>query len=60
MTLASSEFIQLAKLQARAMGFPDLRIIVIQHPLGGIDPSEVLAKVPDAATQVSTLMGADA
>lgn len=42
------------------MGFPDLRIIVIPHPLGGIDPAEVIAKVPEAAAQVSKLMGAEA
>lgn len=41
------------------MGFPGLRIITIQHPLGGIDPEEVLAKVPDAASAVSMLMGVD-
>lgn len=57
--MASSEFVQLARLQARAMGFPGLRIITIQHPLGGIDPEEVLAKVPDAASAVSMLMGVD-
>jgi len=39
------------------MGFPDLRIIVIDHPLGGIEPEEVLAKVAGAATSVSELMG---
>lgn len=50
---------QLARLQARAMGYPDLRIIVIEHPLGGIEPDEVLAKVPDAAASVSRLMGVD-
>jgi hypothetical protein len=57
--LATSAFIQLAHLQARAMGFPDLRIITIEHPLGGIDPEEVLKKVPDAASSVGSLMGAD-
>lgn len=50
---------QLARLQARAMGYPDLRIVVIEHPLGGIEPDEVLAKVPDAAAAVSSLMGVD-
>ena len=39
------------------MGYPDLRIVVIQHPLGGIEPAEVLAKVPDAAASVGKLMG---
>lgn len=38
------------------MGFPELRIITIQHPLGGISPEEVLQKVPDASTAVSELM----
>ena len=41
------------------MGFPDLRIISIEHPLGGIEPEEVLRKVPDAAAAVSDLMGAN-
>ena len=40
------------------MGFPDLRLIAIEHPLGGIEPDEVMAKVPGAAGQVGTLMGA--
>ena len=41
------------------MGYPDLRIVGIQHPLGGIDPDEVLANVPGAAAAVSSLMGVD-
>jgi len=39
------------------MGFPDLRILVIQHPLGGIPPEEVLQKIPDAVDEVSELLG---
>lgn len=42
------------------MGFPDLRIITIEHPLGGIEPAEVLEKVTGAAGQVSQIMDADA
>jgi hypothetical protein len=39
------------------MGYPGLRIIVIPHPLGGIPPEEALAKVPDAVSAVTDLMG---
>jgi len=39
------------------MGFPDLRMIVIPHPLGGIPPEEVLAKVPAAADAVGERFG---
>ena len=39
------------------MGYPALRLIVIPHPLGGIPPEEVLAKVPDAVSAVTGLMG---
>ena len=39
------------------MGYPDLRILVIQHPLGGIPPEEVLQKVPGAVSDVTQLMG---
>ncbi len=39
------------------MGHPDLHIITIQHPLGGIEPDEVLLKVPGAVADVSSSMG---
>lgn len=42
------------------MGFPDLRILVVQHPLGGIPPEEVLQKIPDAVAGVSELLGMNA
>ena len=39
------------------MGYPDLRILVIQHPLGGIPPEEVMQKVPGAVAIVSQIAG---
>lgn len=39
------------------MGYPDLRILVIQHPLGGIPPEDVLQKVPGAVETVSQIAG---
>ncbi len=55
-TLTTNEFESLARLQARAMGFPDLRIITIQHPLGGITPAEAEAKAVGTIDQVVRLI----
>ena len=41
------------------MGYPDLRIIVIQHPLGGIPVEEVMQKIPGAVSDVSQFIGVD-
>jgi hypothetical protein len=45
--LATNEFEKLARFLAKSMGFPDLRIVVIPHPLGGIPEEE--AKIKGAA-----------
>ena len=37
------------------MGFPDLRIFTITHPLGGVPESAALAKVEGAAASVAEL-----
>ncbi len=36
-TVASDRFLELGRLQARTLGFPDLRLVVIPHPLAGLD-----------------------
>jgi len=51
--LATDAFVRLAELQSKAMGFPDLDLVVIEHPLGGIDPAEVRDKAAEAATTVA-------
>jgi hypothetical protein len=53
--LATVEFEALARLQARSMGYPDLRIVTIPHPLGGIAPADAVAKADDAAATVARL-----
>ncbi len=55
-TLATSEFEQLSRLQARAMGFADLRIITIEHPLGGVRAEQALDKAEGAAETVSAMI----
>ena len=47
-------FESLAKLQAKAMGLPDLPIILIEHPLGGIPAEQAIAKARTIAEQVGT------
>jgi hypothetical protein len=46
-------FESLAKLQAKAMGLPDLPIVMIEHPLGGIPAEQAIAKAQAIAEQVA-------
>ena len=57
-TVATDAFARLAALQARSMGYPGLAVVVVPHPLGGIDPQQVQAKVAAAADAVVELVQA--
>lgn len=50
--VCSEPFVKLAKTQAKVFGVPDLPLIVIQHPLGGLDMEGVRARVAIAAPQM--------
>ncbi len=39
--ICSTPFLDLAKAQARVFGVPDMPLIVIPHPLGGISIDDV-------------------
>ena len=39
-TVATDSFLELGRHQARTLGFPDLRLVVIPHPLAGLDRAE--------------------
>jgi len=39
--VCSDAFVPLATAQARVFGAPDLPLIVIPHPLGGLGPEDV-------------------
>ncbi|MFN0091530.1 MAG: hypothetical protein ACKVWR_14880 [Acidimicrobiales bacterium] len=56
-TLATDAFVRLAALQSKAMGHPDLAVVVIDHPLGGIPHDEVLVKAKAAAAAVVERLG---
>lgn len=59
-TVATDSFTRLAALQSKAMGMPDLAVVVIEHPLGGIEPEHVRDKARGALGDVVGLLGSRA
>ena len=45
----ATAFVRLAALQSKAMGHPDLAVVLVEHPLGGLEPDEVREKAQVAA-----------
>jgi hypothetical protein len=56
--LATSDFERLSRYQAKAMGLPDLRLVVIPAPLGGTPPEEALKKLPAAMETIAAMFDA--
>ena len=56
--VCSEPFLKLARNQARTFGVPDLPLIVIPHPVGGIEMSEVKARSERALPQLTELLRA--
>ncbi len=54
--ICSEPFVKLAKTQARVFGVPDLDLIVIPHPLGGLDMDGVKARLDVASPQLLGLI----
>ena len=52
----SGPFLKLGKAQARTVGVPELPLLEITHPLGGISIDEVRARSEQAAPQFATLI----
>jgi hypothetical protein len=52
----SGPFLKLGKAQARTFGVPELPLLEITHPLGGISIDEVRARSEQAAPQFATLI----
>ena len=50
--ICSEAFLNLARTQSRVFGVPDLPLIVIPHPLGGIAMNEVKARAEQALPQL--------
>lgn len=54
--ICSEPFLRLAQTQARVFGVPDLPIILIPHPLGGIDLEGVKSRAEAAVPQAVRLI----
>lgn len=54
--IISEPFLKLGKTQARVFGVPDLSLLLIPHPLGGLALGEVEARAAHAIPQVLKLI----
>jgi hypothetical protein len=54
--VCSNAFLKLGQTQARIFGVPDLPLLVIQHPLGGLDLESVKGRAEVAAPQLVKLL----
>ena len=54
--VCSTPFEKLGRAQARVFGAPDLSLVMIQHPLGGIQIDEVRSRAQQALPKVLALI----
>jgi hypothetical protein len=54
--VCSEPFVKLAKTQARVLGIPDLPLMLIPHPLGGLSLDKVQERANVAIPQVADLI----
>jgi hypothetical protein len=54
--IVSEPFLKLGKTQARVFGVPDLPLLVIPHPLGGLSLEQVEGRAQHAIPQVVKLV----
>ena len=54
--ICSTPFEKLGRAQARVFGVPDLPLVMIEHPLGGLAMVDVRARAAQAAPQVVALL----
>ena len=57
-TVCTNRFEVLARVTATSMGMPNLPLVIVPHPVGGISPEEVKAKADSIIENViSRLLG---
>ena len=54
--ICSEPFVKLGKNQAHTFGVPDLPLLIIPHPLGGLALADVKARAEQAITQFVALI----
>ncbi|HEY4025028.1 MAG TPA: hypothetical protein VGO86_01250 [Candidatus Dormibacteraeota bacterium] len=57
MTVTSDRFLELGRLQSRALGRPDLLMAVIPHPLAGLDRAAAVERGRVAGREIVRLLG---
>jgi hypothetical protein len=55
----TSEFVREAEIQRAALGMPDLKPVVIDHPLSTISDAEIDARAARAAEQAARIWQGD-
>ena len=58
--ICSDPFRNLAKTQAQVLGVPELPLVMIPHPLGGLSLEDVQKRADVAVPQVVNLIGEQA
>ena len=51
----TTEFVREAEVQRAALGMPDLKAVVIEHPLSTLSDSEIDARAAQAAEQAARI-----
>jgi hypothetical protein len=54
--ICSGPFEKLGRAQARVLGVPDLPLVMIQHPLGGLAMDDVKARAAQATPMMIGLL----
>ena len=54
--ICSTPFEKLGRAQAKVLGVPDLPLVMIQHPLGGLAIDDVKARAEQATPPVIELL----
>ena len=54
--ICSTPFEKLGRAQARVLGVPDLPLVMIEHPLGGLSMDAVRARAAQASPAVLSLL----
>ena len=55
--VVTEPFLPLALYEAERRGMPDPRVVVIEHPLGGTEPDEIVRRAAAARADVLALLG---
>jgi len=54
--ICSTPFEKLGRAQARVLGVPELPLVMIQHPLGGLEMDDVRSRADQATSGVVDLL----